>query len=389
MMGDAFDRWFGETLSELLRIRRPFALPRTITGWPETPRPGWEAVWETATRALVAEASPEFRQDSQVRGDALGRALDEASARIDATTFHSVVAAKLRVEHQDRFDCAPDEDFWYLKINHGYWEQLFRIFGTPDPVKMRVRSAEYWRWAYIDTGFAFALEALIARYARLDAGTLSFPGMHFGFNLMNGSDSHETLVENFLSSDQATQVILQGATIGLTATFESLYGPCRLALADGSFPKRAAMEGSLRETLYGFAAHSDRIFFVVPPHLKGITLEGVDIPQETLLVPGERVHECWAAALWAVGRRVFEQLETNARVMIITQSAVFSALLGLFLRAAKDALQTRGRQLFFFDLGQALDSATPASGGLWIKKYEVKDLSLFRIPEAKGLAPNA
>ena len=160
---------------------------------------------------------------------------------------------------------------------------------------------------------------------------------------------------------------------------EYLCGAPELSIADGSFPKRAAMDGTLRETLHSFARQSNRILFVVPPHLRGITLDGTDIPQETLLIPGDRVHECWAAALWTTTRLVLARLETESRVLVITQSAVFSAMLAIFLRAAKEALVPRDRQIFFFDLGQALDSATPESGGLWITRYQVADPGLFRV----------
>lgn len=89
------------------------------------------------------------------------------------------------------------------------------------------------------------------------------------------------------------------------------------------------------------------------------------------------MHACWAAALQAITGHILARLETDDRVLVITQSAVFAALLGLFLRAAKEAMALEGKQIFFFDLGQVLDSATPELGGIWITRHEVGDPSLF------------
>lgn len=381
---DAFGRLLrlkrpGDVFRRLLRLPRPSILPVTTTGWPSAPTEGWEAAWEAATRALVANVSPEFSRYSKSRLEVLGRAFDTQSARINFDTLQTVMNQKLRVHRQDGFECNPQEDFWYFKINHGYWEQLFRILGTYDPVKMRIPSDTAYRRAYIDSAFWVVLEALMSECVSVDGATLSFPGMHVGTSLHNGSETHEELLQSFSSTSLKLQQVVLGASIGLSGVFESLFGAEKFELADGSFPKRAAMEGTLRETLHQFARHAQRVLFVVPPHLTGITLDGLDIPQETLPVPGACVHESWAAALYATVRHVLGRLETDTRVMVITQSAVFSAMLGIFLRKAKEALVPPGRQIFFFDLGQALDSATPESGGLWITRYQVADPSLFRI----------
>ena len=379
MTPNAFDAWCAKTFGNLLGLKDPSMLPRTTTGWPDAPGERWEAAWEAATKALVATASPEFSIQSRARLETLGRAFDTQSARIDADTVQTVVNQKLRIERQDRFECNPHEDFWYFKINHGYWEQLFTILGTYDSVKMRTLSDKPFRSAYIESAFSMVLERLLQGCARVEGSRVLFPGMHFGVSLDNGSETHPVVVESFPSSTPMMKQVKLSASIGLFGVLESLCGATEFSLADGSFPKRAAMDGTLRETLHSFARQSNRILFVVPPHLRGITLDGTDIPQETLLIPGDRVHECWAAALWTTTRLVLARLETESRVLVITQSAVFSAMLAIFLRAAKEALVPRDRQIFFFDLGQALDSATPESGGLWITRYQVADPGLFRV----------
>ena len=385
-MREAFEQWFGELLAVTLRTKKPLLFFPAVAGWPSAVEAGWEDAWENATSALLDQAGPDFHVHCSLRGAALGRALDAQSAQLNAQTFHDCVTDRLQIQSRTHFECDPDRDFWYFKINHGYWEQLFRIFGTYDASKMRVPDAAPFRHAYVDSGFTFVLEALMLRLARVQARRVSFPDVYFGFSLQAGSESHETLLEGFPSRPVMAQRIPLGAAIGLFAVFGSVFGDCRITLEDGSFPKRAAMAGTLRETLLGFARHADRILFVVPPHLQGVTLTGVDTPQETLVLPGTRVHECWAAALWSVGREIFQRLETDERVMVITQSAVFAAMLGLFLRAAKHALGLEHRRIFFLDLGQVLDSAAPTRGGPWITRYEVGDPSLFCIPNSEDVA---
>jgi len=65
--------------------------------------------------------------------------------------------------------------------------------------------------------------------------------------------------------------------------------------------------------------------------------------------------------------------------VVITQSAVFAGLLGLFLRQAKALLPPGPKRIFFFDLGQVIDSATPGSGGVWISRHSVLDPALFQV----------
>jgi hypothetical protein len=69
-------------------------------------------------------------------------------------------------------------------------------------------------------------------------------------------------------------------------------------------------------------------------------------------------------------------------VLVITQSAVFSALLGLFLADAKRRLLPAASRLAYFDLGQVLDIATPEVGGHWVRTHAQGDASLFRTDPA-------
>jgi len=382
MDDEALDRSCREMLGDLLAagcMPDPMPVP---AGWPERPEAGWEATWEEQTRAVVRRAGGALQVRRVVREAALAGDFVRHAAAVRPDTLHRIVGERIAIEPQDRFACDPASDFWYFKINHGYWEQLVGIHGSVDPVTRRFTSPDAYREAYAESGFALALESLIARQAEDDGGTLSFPGLQFGMSLEAGNHDHETVLRRFPDQPPALQTIPLGATIGLLGTFDTLFGPRRLRFADGSFPKRAAVGGTLRDTLVSFARAADRVVFVVPPHLRGLRLDVAGLPQECLPVPGRTVHQCWAAALQATCRHVLARLRTDDGIVVITQSAVFAALLGLFLRQAKERLLPGTKRIFFFDLGQVIDSATPDSGGVWISRHAVHDSALFQVVDA-------
>lgn len=382
MKHDALDPCCRELLGGLLAAGYvPDPLPG-VPGWPECPQAGWEAIWEEQTRFVVQQAGAALCERRAVREASLAGGLAQHAAAVRPESLGRIVGERIAIEPQDRFGCDPATDFWYFKINHGYWEQLYGIHGADDPVTRRFTDPAAYREAYAESGFSLALESLMARQAQDDGHALSFPGLEFGMSLEAGNHDHDTVLRRFPAQPPALQRIPLGATIGLLGTFDTLFGPRQLRFADGSFPKRAAVGGTLRATLSSFARAADRIVFVVPPHLRGLRLDVAGLPQECLPVPGRTVHQAWAAALHATCRHVFARLQTDDRVVVITQSAVFAALLGLFLRQAKVALLPRTKRIFFFDLGQVIDSATPDSGGVWISRHSVHDSELFRVVDA-------
>jgi len=382
MDGDVLDRACREMLGDLLA---PGCIPEPLpaaAGWPECPEAGWEAIWEEQTRAAVGRAGGAWCERRAVREAALATGLSRHAAAVRPGTLHRIVGERIAITPQDRFACDPASDFWYFKINHGYWEQLYGVHGAADPVTRRFTEPVGYRAAYAESGFSLALESLLVRQAHDDGHAVSFPGLEFGMSLEAGNHDHEAVLRRFPDQPPTLQTIALGATIGLLGTFDTLFGPRLLRFADGSFPKRAAVGGTLRETLSSFARAADRIVFVVPPHLRGLRLDAAGVPQECLPVPGRTVHQCWLAALHATCRHVLARLRTDDRIVVITQSAVFAALLALFLRQAKDALLPRTKRIFFLDLGQVIDSATPDAGGVWISRHAVHDPGLFRVVDA-------
>jgi hypothetical protein len=244
---------------------------------------------------------------------------------------------------------------------------------------MRILDPSCFKEQYISSGFTDALDLAIRLAASDDGSVIRFPHVHFGVNLSNGDFEHAEVVAEVPSNAFLRQVVL-GAAIGLTAYFDSLFGQRRLSFCDGSFPKQGLKTGLLRECLHSFAAEADRVIFVVPPHLKGIRIAGTNVPHEHLFISGSMVHESWIASLYFTVRQILQRVAVEGRVLVITQSAVFSALLGLFLQSAKDAVVPQG-SIYFFDLGQVTDIANPLAGGHWAKNHAPTGKTLFTLSE--------
>lgn len=179
--------------------------------------------------------------------------------------------------------------------------------------------------------------------------------------------------------DDLKPVVL-GASVGVIAFMLSVFGDRRFHFSDGCFPKRGLVNGELRDVLDEFSRGIDQIVFVVPPHLRGIELSVSDAPHTHLYISGSQVHETWPPSLYSTAGPILQRLAEGQRVLVLTQSAVFSALLGLLLAEMKHAMASPG-QLLFLDLGQVLDIAVPSAGGPWAARLAGGDFGLFNLVE--------
>lgn len=335
-----------------------------------------EELWLTRTRNLVDAAGAESLRQRRLREGALGASLASVAGSVDASTLPAFASQHFQI---DPFIPPDDGDLFYVKINHGFWEQIYWVFGGDyDPTRMRVEDPSHFRAHYADSGFLEPLQDLIGRALSDDGREIRFADVHFGVNLSGGMFDHATVLSSLtITPDNRVMV---GSAIGLTAYFHALCGPRKIHFCEGSFAKHGVATGALRSCLQSFAAKSEKIIFVVPPHLRGIRLADAGIPQEVIFVSGTLVHESWAASLYVTTRHILEQLDKSDAIMVLTQSAVFSAVLGLFLKEAKNAFSLLSKRIYFFDLGQVLDIANPLDGGPWLKNNEVRgDLSLFHM----------
>jgi hypothetical protein len=346
---------------------------------PPWPRGSSTTAWPANTASLVCAAGPGFlrrRGDFEQR---LAQALATIAPEVSVGTLADFCAARIDIAPAPDFRQHGDLDVCYVKINHGFWEQIYALFGQHDPVRMRIVDPRKFHTRYVASAFVDALAIATQAIARTDGHRLRFEGVHIGTSIDNGTFDHDTILAGFPARDNSEQRINLGAAIGLVAWWDALFpGRCP-GFCDGSFPKQGLSTGRLREALTWAADRSDRIVFVVPPHIANIRLSDTSIPQETVIVPAKTVHESWADCLYATAAHILGRLACDGRVLVITQSAVFSALLGLFLADARRRLPQPGTCLRYFDLGQALDVATPDTGGRWAKLNPARDADLFHL----------
>lgn len=359
---------FAEFLGRVLALDHPPQLP---TGLPPE-------AWQAATARLVAAAGPAFQQCRHDREARLTANVIETAAAVTVESLTDFAAARIEIAAAPDLEHSLPNDFCYVKINHGFWEQLYALFAPADPSRMRVTDPQRFRGQYLTSAFLDALAQVLKNGSHTVGDRLRFPAVHLGVSLASGTHDHLDVLSGFAARSPTEKKIVIGAAIGLVSWWATLAPGRRPAFCDGSFPKRGLATGRLHKTLARAAGCSERIVFVVPKHLAGIRLAETTIPQESLLVSSTTVHESWAAGLHAIAGHVLGRLAADGRVLVITQSAVFSALLGFFLADAKRRLLPAASRLTYLDLGQVLDVAAPDAGGHWARTHARGDTSLFR-----------
>lgn len=261
-----------------------------------------------------------------------------------------------------------DEEFMYVKINHGFWEQMYWLCAPVyDEASMRPHDRDLYERSYARSGFVRALFHLIREAAREVENSIGFPSLSFGFSLSNGDEDHAHVLERFDLMESQFKPVVLGAAAGSLACLQSLFGARRCIFDDGSLPKCGLRTGELEMLVAALTRDADRICFVTPPHLAGVRLSMAPQPHQQMFVSGTLAHEGWLAGLYATSAALFERLRAGETIVVFAQAAVFAALLGLFMRSAALALRPPGR-LRFLDLGQVLDIAAPTAGGRWAQR---------------------
>lgn len=352
-----FDDYFGSFLARLLDLRAP-ALPQRGLDMPR---------WSQETTRMLRVAGTRYWLERREHETRLESALASTARQVDATTLVPYVQSRLRVLPVPDLRTHGERDLFYIKINHGFWEQLYAIFGPPDPTRMRIEDPSPFVRQYVQSAFVDALRASLASIAAEMPHLSRARGVHLAISLGHGGAPHAHVLQRFESRDGSRQTIAMGAAIGLIGWWSSTFPQTELTFDDGCLPKTAIFSGELAQLLDWASRSSDRILFAVPSHLMQVRLAASSVRQETVLIPSSGVHESWLPCLYETARHVLARVTTGERVLVLTQSAVFSALLGAFLAEAKRELLPTTGLLRFLDLGQVLDVATPSTGGRWVR----------------------
>ena len=154
---------------------------------------------------FLAEAGSASRRRRLDREQRFAEALAATAPTVTADSLTRFVGERISVGPVDDLVVAGDDEICYLKINHGFWEQLYAIFGPADPTRMRIREPGLFRHRYIASGFLEALAAAIGLVARSEGDRLVFPGLHFGVSLASGTHDHPEVLAGFPAREPREQ----------------------------------------------------------------------------------------------------------------------------------------------------------------------------------------
>lgn len=330
--------------------------------------------WLNRGAALIAHQTPRQQQHHQELLRQLTASIQGAAAEIGPANFEECFSRAASISSACDYPIAAGRDFIYCKINHGFWEQIHALLARDDPARRRLQDPERFRPAYLDSLFLDALLTAMRLGSACVGDEVIVSNLHFGLSLGNGDLSHASRREasRRLAHETVYFKIQMCAAIGCVGVLRDVFAGRRLRADDGSFPRCGLLAGGLARTLQACAAQADRLVHVVPPHLAGLRLLGTDRPQECWLIPPRTVHQCWFGALEDILAGLIARLAMGQRLLVLTQSAVFSALLALTLARARRDLVPEAGQLWFLDLGQVLDLAAPDRGGPWLKGDAVR-----------------
>ncbi len=297
--------------------------------------------------------------------------LQRYSREVLGKDFQNYVDSKLEItptEHVLRKGSKP----YFIKINHGFWEQILGAGWKQKPKTIgRPVSTKQYSKMYFETCFVSALSEAMQDSATVVNGKLSFDQMDFGFSLNNGMLPHKEILQNFSELTDEDRVVGRGAMVGLLAFAERSLSASRFTFVDGGFPKRSFLSGDLAAWVEQAPHSFDRIVYVVPPHLGRIrTAIANTIPQTIYQISGHQLFLSWMPTLSLVARGIHDKLLTGERLLVVTQSAVFSALLGTVLHQIAREFDASDLPISFLDLGQVLDMAHPESAASWVQVYQ-------------------
>ena len=271
---------------------------------------------------------------------------------------------------------------YFIKVNHGFWEQVLAAGWPRRPKNIgRPVSPKHYNRIYFDTCFVDALLNSMRDSAKITNGTLAFEPIDFGVSLNNGLLSHREILDNFAELTDEDRVVGRGAMVGMLSFLECGFGASAGSFIDGGFAKRSFLSGELASWAETVPNNFDHVVYVVPPHLGKITLldEG-KIAQTVYQISGRKLLLSWLPTLYLLARGIYEKLETGEKLVVVTQSAVFSALLGCFVHQIARTFDKATPPVSFLDLGQVLDMANPDAAASWVKVYQPdQSLSPFRM----------
>lgn len=312
---------------------------------------------EKASNEALARKKPNLEL---IRADVMGL----ASLSDEQLFSHSNDVFRVRkIDLMSTFDT---DNYAWVKVNHGWWEQVtghaFEASGTT-PANVSRRPNYYERTSTQDVIFA-ALQRIAMPSDT--TGEINFINDHMVFAISFNAGN--------LWNDEITIPLppyMRGAMLGAAPFFRAATGGIRFHVADGAAAKKLAYTNRLGDFCAALRVASDLVVFVVPDHLKSIGIVGFEGDEVHLILPSTKMHELWPVTMAYVAGEIARLLPSHKRVTVLLQAAAISFPISVLIMylARSNAAKVR-----LYDLGQVLDLAEPA--GHRTKKW-ARDLEAF------------
>jgi hypothetical protein len=164
-------------------------------------------------------------------------AIDETAFSLQSVRLEHYLPPRISIDTlQGPYRVPESVDFFYLKINHGFWEQIYALFGSPDPYRMRIKNPAELRSPYVYSGLLDALTHCFLCISRIGETRVEFP-IHLALSIVNGRMDHQTALRTYRSLPLEKQYIRRGAAIGMCGFFQTLFGNRQIFATDGCFPR--------------------------------------------------------------------------------------------------------------------------------------------------------
>lgn len=265
------------------------------------------------------------------------------------------VNRKFFFENKNIIDFDASNDYYFVKVNHGFWEQITKVVlpmryhhRLRDTIDENLMNSMFFDSFFIEKLFIQMYRNLIRQNEKENV----LQGIDFAISFGAGDYS----ISEILNSKE--DEIKRGSMVGAISFVNSLIPKGRLILNDGAMMKSLCKGRLLDDFVAKANKNADAILFIVPPHLENIGMTKGEIPQYVLPIPRFNVHQLWPSISVAVFGVVYALLTKYDDIKIYSQCAVYAAILAFIIKDIKNNLfYGSDKTVHFFDLGRVLDVA--------------------------------
>lgn len=319
--------------------------------------------------ALFNETYARFELDSALNDAFIAEGNGFSSLTDDE--LKSAVQNQFAISYRSLLLTPHDESFVFTKINHGYWEHFLAVYASSYAHRANVEeyrqlNGQQYAMRYSYSGFDRALAYVLRQTADAQIAAIGSQGIaaRLSISFCAGERPCAFLLKRPLNP------IPRAAIAGALTFFKSITKRAPINLGDGAEAKGLFDNRETNLFVEKYVGDADAVLFVVPPHLRDITIRGMNSSVYKLLIPGHFAHETWRTSLPVFHAVMQKILAKHKRVTVLTQSAVLAPVLGLSMQDIR-SYSGHDSLVRFFDLGRVLDVAAPevVAKQHWFKQY--------------------